>query len=271
MEKTNTTIQQENEQIEHVSAPQIPKNNFRKYLYVLAISLVMFGVTASVIQNKSTSKPTITKEPTPIASAASLLPSPVLSPLPLQKTKKIDTSDWLTYTDKKAGFRMKYPKDVTFGDAYKDLQMNLYISTEKLTDIPEDLPMAMGRDAALAEKERLMKAGEGNIIKNFPPLRGEESMTLAQFEVCSILFDRRFTFYPGEYRVSISLSGAKEKIVHDMPKYFKVDQESCGTKLIWDHEKIDQFRELLNTGKGDGAAQEWYDTFDAMINSIERI
>ena len=271
MEQINTHIQQENEQIEHVSAPQIPKNNFRKFLNVLAISLVIFGVTTSVMQNKSTSKSTRTEEPTLITSAAPVLPSPILSPLPQQEAKIIDTSDWLTYTDKKAGFRMKYPKDVTFGDAYNDLQMNIYISTEKLTDIPEDLPMAMGRDAALAEKERLMKAGEGTIIKDFPPLRGEESMILSQFEVCSILFDRRLTFYPGEYRVIISLSGAKEKIVQDMPKYFKVDQESCGTKLIWDHEKINEFRELLHDGKGDGAAQEWYDTFDAMIGSIERI
>jgi len=84
-----------------------------------------------------------------------------------------------------------------------------------------------------------------------------------------VRFGRSVAFYPGEYRVIVSLAGPKESIISAMPEFFKVDSVNCGDEKVWDLDKMDEFRTTLEKGEGKGAAQEWFDTFEKIISSFK--
>ncbi len=124
----------------------------------------------------------------------------------------------------------------------------------------------MGRKDALLQKEQLLKGEAGDV--KIGSLYGSLGMTLAQFEMCSVILTRSITFYPGDFRVIISLAGPKAAIMDSMPDFFTVDEANCGTKRIWNQDKIATFEQTLAAKKGQGAGQDWYDTFDAIVKTI---
>ena len=161
-----------------------------------------------------------------------------------------DTTGWLTYTNKKAGFSFDYPRSVLINGELKNAdELVLSVAVEKLTDIPEDLPMMMGRNDAIKQKTELMSATGGDIL-NIGSLNGQIAYGYAQFEVCSVFFSRSLTFYPGEYRVRLGLAGPIEKIQADMPSFFKVDSTNCGEKPVWNLDMIEVFETTLRNQKG---------------------
>lgn len=195
----------------------------------------------------------------------------VLSP----KVPPVDISDWLIYTNKEAGFSFKYPESVKIveneiqNDTNVKGQLLMYVAVVKLSDIPEDLPMRMGRVDALEQKAELINGGE-NTIK-IGSLYGQTAYGYAQFEVCSVFFSRSITFYPGEYRVRLDLSGPVDKIQADMPSFFKVDQANCGDDLVWNLDLIDSFESTLKNQKGAGMGQEWHNTFYNILDTLELV
>src|SRR3990172_13108132 len=126
---------------------------------------------------------------------------PNILPSPAQKSTDktaVVTSNWKTYSNTEAGVSFKYPPSVIFdNEAGKDnlTQSELFVSAEKLSDIPEDMPAFMGRNDAIAQKDLLAKGGVENSVK-IGSLYGGTGMKLSQFEVCSVILSRTLTFFP---------------------------------------------------------------------------
>lgn len=202
-----------------------------------------------------------------LKGAQKLIPTPPVASQN-QETPTIDTAAWKTYTDPNAGFSLKYPSTVLFNEDSKGAtKLALNVATEKLSNIPEDLPQLMGRNDAIAEKDRLAK-GTGENIAKIGNLNAQESTVLSQFEVCSVLFTRRLTFYPGEYRVILTLSAPKDAVIAAMPEFFTTDKANCGDQKIWDQKNPNNFEKTLINKQGKGIGQEWYDTFGAIVKTI---
>jgi len=193
--------------------------------------------------------------------------SAAYSPAPI--TLQVDTTDWLTYTDNEAGFTFKYPRSVLINEETKNsTELVMSVSSEKLSDIPEDLPLSMGRQDALKQKSDLVQM-DGTNIRKVGDLNGQVSTIYSQFEVCSVIFSKKFTFYPGEYRVILTLSGPKEKIMSEMPGFFTVDPANCGTNLMWNQENKSDFETTLANLQGIGIAQNWYNYFYLIVNTLQ--
>lgn len=183
-------------------------------------------------------------------------------------TANTTTATWKTYTDDAAGFSLKYPDTFLFNAETKGATKPvLLVSATKLSDIPEDLPMLMGRKDALAQKDLLSK-GEGENLVKLDSLNGEVSDTLAQFEVCSVIVSRTLKFYPGDYRVMVSLVEPVKVVIASMPEFFTVDKANCGDNPMWDQAKNNSFLPTLAKGQGKGVAQEWYDDFNTIVKSV---
>jgi|GEM_PF-5225451 hypothetical protein len=187
-----------------------------------------------------------------------------------QSDKKIDTSNWKTYSDPKIGFSFKYPDTVLINDESGNTdKLILYVSSEKLSDIPDVLPLRMGRLDLLEERDRLTK-GEGEGLIKIGGLYGQTSTILSQFEVCSVIFSKNMTFYPGAYHVRLSLSGPKNEIMADMPDFFTTDPENCGTSKTWNFDRMSVFESTLADNKGAGMGQTWYNTFYDILDTLEQ-
>jgi len=79
----------------------------------------------------------------------------------------------------------------------------------------------------------------------------------------------RLYFFNDDNQILISLSGPEDMIVETMPDYFTTDPANCGEQKIWDFEKQAQFYNDLAAGSGSVVAQEWFDTFDKIVKTIE--
>jgi hypothetical protein len=179
------------------------------------------------------------------------------------------TANWNTYTDQQAGFTLSYPPTVVLNEDSKEASKPvLSISVEKLADIPEDLPGNMGADYAREEQKRL-QTGAGEQIFSLGAVNGQLSAIYSMFEVCSVMFYRKLTFYPGDYRVIVALSGPEEQIMDGMPAFFTIDKTQCGGNKMWDRSYTVSFEHTLADHKGSGMGQIWYDAFDQIIKTIK--
>lgn len=240
-----------------VKIPQKPSVAGKLLIPILiVIILVLAGTTVFLL-----GRPTVS----PNSTQPQLQPTEVLQPTTAETIS--DISQWKTYTSDEAGFSLKYPDSVLLEvETRAATQPVLRISAEKLSDIPEDLPSLMGRNGALKQKAELAKGEEATF--RIGPLYGKLGMNLSQFEICSVIFFRSLTFYPGDYRVIISLAGPKEEIMDSMPEFFTVDSANCGDERIWNQDKISTFEQTLKQKNGGEEGQKWYDTFDEIIKTI---
>lgn len=256
------------EQDTSLSQPEypLPHNNIGKQLAVVKILVfVLVGIVllliGLIIVLLSQRNPPITTVITPTPASTTMLtrtPSPLLSATPEMKT----------YTNADVGFSFSYPSTIDLNDESQiSNKIVLFTNVDKLTDIPEDLPMSMGRIDALKEKERLSR-GEGDELVKIGSLNGQIDTTFSQLEVCSVMFVRTVTFYPGEYRVILVLTAPKARVFAEMPEYFKVDQTNCGPEQVWHLDKVNEFEMKLKNKQGVGSAQEWYNAFEPIVNSI---
>ena len=237
------------------------KNDFSKVIIILLVSVILALAGTVLVLIKTPPKPIAEALPTPVTKVDS---TPTLTP-------KIttDTSDWLTYTNTEIGLTLKYPKNVALNNKVKNFtQISLMVSVDKIADIPEDLPLNMGRVDVLKDKDELSK-GQGEGILKLGDIYGRSSYTYSQFEVCSVMFSRKLTFYPEGYRVVITLNGPKDKIMAQMPEYFGVDSANCGTQTVWKLDKTADFETALSKNLGTGVAQEWYKTFYDILDTID--
>jgi len=176
---------------------------------------------------------------------------------------------WKKYTDEKVGFSFKYPNNVTLGELDREAEgMTLSVSAQKIADIPENLPSLMGRNDVLLEKAMLEKGDIDSSVK-IGALSGIVRDNLSQFEVCSVILTRSITFYPSDYKVVITLQGPIASIMESMPEFFTLDPKNCGQNKMWDLDNKLNFIPTLEAGKGNGIAQQWYDTFNEIVKTIE--
>jgi len=130
------------------------------------------------------------------------------------------------------------------------------------------LPMLMGRNDALLEKSRLEKE-TGDFDVNLGSINGSTQVVLSQFEVCSLILDRKLTFFPNDYRVIITLSAPQALVTTEMPEFFTKDPKNCGDNIMWNRDYAKDFRETLEQKQGKGIAQTWYDTFDEIVKTVK--
>ena len=192
------------------------------------------------------------------------------------KAVENETDLWQFYENKEAGFTLKYPHNVSLDNREGNLSLKIevvkiddldYPSFDK-TDVLEDIqslkngqyPEKFGHDWPLPISEK---------VQNLGRLNGQKYMVLSRFEICDVQFERRLLFYEGDYRVLITLEETKSNIVDNLPQYFELNQENCGVEAIWDFDKQDQFYKELEAGNSFFTAQEWFDTFDKIVDTIE--
>ena len=246
-----------------------PKQNFNKkqlIVFFITIALILIGLLFFLIKrlgffNKN------------FSSADRVAPVELITKDDSSSAIPADTSEWATYIDKEAGFSFKYPPNrVLVNSLESDLEnidgFLLSVAAEKLADIPEDLPSFMGRRDALLEKELLDNGTAVGAVK-IGSLNGNVSSEYSRFEVCSLFFARKLKFYPGEHRVMMILNAPENKIIAEMPDFFKIDEANCGSRPMWDTDKRSNFDNLLKNNQGLGVAQEWYNTFNDIVKTIE--
>ncbi|MCD4760636.1 hypothetical protein K8R42_01940 [bacterium] len=205
-----------------------------------------------------------------------------------------DTSDWQTYTDQAAGFSLQYPKNLFINELNHatDEKSTLFITVEAIDDLPEAAPFAMGKESAI-EDRALLSQGQFGITNYGGREYTQDVLSIDNhyvkiftgfgvLEICNVEFSRRLIFYNNDYRVYISLIGPANKIKNSMSSYFDAPPNDCdpnSTHLdepilysIWDYSNENIREDFYNTliiGNGSDVAQEWFDIFDQIVNSIE--
>jgi len=186
----------------------------------------------------------------------------------------INTSSWKTFTNPEAKFTLKYPSNIVLGD-------NLSITSTKIDQLEDELPLQYGKQIALIDRQALNQGKYGENIDfaleqskkviKIDNKYAKSFMVLARYEVCDVVFERKLIFYNNNYQVIISLVGDRGKIISSMPEYFTIDKVNCGEMKIWDfdNQAIDNFYQALIEHKGSEIVQNWYDTFDDIVKTIE--
>lgn len=187
-----------------------------------------------------------------------------------------ETDLWQFYESEEAGFSLKYPHNVVLDG--KDGNLSLTVEVVKIDDL--DYPSFVKED--VLEDIQSLKDGKygekyghdwplsiSEKVRNLGILNGQDYVVLSRFEICDVTFERRLLFYNNDYRVLITLEEAKSNIVDNLPQYFELNEENCGTEAIWNFDKQDQFYKELAAGKSFFTAQEWFDTFDKIVDTIE--
>lgn len=179
-------------------------------------------------------------------------------------------SDWETYTDPTLGFTFKYPKSVLLNSEVKNAkQLVLSVVVDKISQIPEDLPLGMGRGDVLLEKTRISK-GEGENIIKFGNTNAEVTTISSQYEVCSVLFIKKISFFSGDYHITITLHAPKDQIVSEMPEYFTLDNNNCSGQ-IWNQDKLPDFAIAVKNNQSVGMAKQWQDALTGIIDTMNLV
>jgi hypothetical protein len=182
---------------------------------------------------------------------------------------------WKFYESKEGGFSIKYPHDVSFdGDTENLLDLTIEI------DEVEGLEGTMGfnEETALKNVKSLEKAEYGETVdiplkeskkvRDIDGISSQEFMVLSRFEVCDVTFQRKVYFFNDNKQIVITLSGPKEMIIDSMSEYFETNSDNCGDEKIWNFEKQKDFYKKLSENRGVGIAQDWFNSFDRVIDTI---
>lgn len=180
------------------------------------------------------------------------------------------------YKNDQANFSLSYPGDVKLGDKPEknSLVLNIEVKNIKKDEVlglsSDDLVilaknMKRGEFAdisgwTLENSEKIFNIGE-NVV--------EEGVIFSKYEVCDIVFERNLTFFKDNYLVNISLLASKDNIVEENSEYFQKDSSNCFDEKRWYFERQGEFYSKLESGDIGGVAQEWFDTFDSIISSLD--
>jgi hypothetical protein len=184
------------------------------------------------------------------------------------------TDLWQFHENSKAGFSLKFPHDVILGE-------NLRIESEFVSSLGER-PLGYTTENATNIRDSLATGefGKNEIdwpledskqVKSLGVLNGQDFLVLGRFEVCDVTFERKLVFYSNDHQTIITLETPKEPIIAENPEIFTTDAENCFEEKIWNFDKQVDFYKSLSKGKSGEAAQAWFDTFDAIVETIEFI
>ena len=192
------------------------------------------------------------------------------------KAVENETDLWQFYENKEAGFTLKYPHSVVLGDGEGNLSLQIEVTKIDDLDYPGFDKTEVLKDIQALKDDKITENSGvywglpiSEKVVNLGRLNGEELMVLSRFEVCDVTFERKLLFFSGDYRVLITLEEERSNIVDNLPQYFELNEENCGTEVIWNFEKQDQFYNDLVAGGSFFTAQEWFDTFDEIVDTIE--
>ncbi len=193
-------------------------------------------------------------------------------------------TDWSFYEDKRAGFSLRYPKEIKMikeGELLDDFEeIALSVMSRKIDSL--DYPSGYNKKTALNDRGELAKGNYGKgpdwpiesskEVRDLGEINGQEFIVLGRFEECDVIFERKLIFYHNDYQIVVTLQGNKENIISENPQYFYSKEESCGDLKIWTQTKVDprdEFYEELKSDELDGSAQEWFVLFDEIMSTLE--
>ncbi|MBU0767410.1 hypothetical protein KKF55_06595 [Patescibacteria group bacterium] len=182
---------------------------------------------------------------------------------------------WQHYEDENTGLSFKYPHSVSLED--EEGKMKLSVTVEPVDSL--EGTMGYNEETALKNLESLQQGDYGESV-DFPleaskqvvsvgDTYAQQFMVLGRFEVCSVMLERKLYFFHNNNQIVITLYGSKEDIVGSSSEFFTTNPENCAEELIWDFEKQTDFYSLLENGSGSVAAQEWFDTFERIVNTVD--
>jgi len=197
------------------------------------------------------------------------------------------------YENEEAGFRLEYPSEISFNIISPATEVELPIANSdmilsiwvrKIETMREAMTLGHDKSTAVKDQKALEKGEFGEnidfaldfskeVVKINNQKYGKKFLVLGRFDACDVTFEREFIFYNKGYQIIITLRWAdKDKIVTQMPNYFTVNKEGCGKPETWvwgGYESMKNFYYTLKNGNGCKEAQEWYDTFDKIVETIK--
>jgi len=193
----------------------------------------------------------------------------------INKTETKET--WKTYENKDAGFSIKYPDTVSLNKKEADKQYRMIVDIEPVSSLKGT--MGFNKETALKNIESLSK-GEYGIKVDWPVKESrrirkigntyaQDFIVLSRFEVCDVVFERKLYFFNNDYQIIVTLIGPKEGIITSLPSFFVSDKDNCGQDKRWDFKKQEEFIGMLNNGKAPKPAQDWFNLFDKIVETIK--
>jgi hypothetical protein len=189
-----------------------------------------------------------------------------------------DVDTWQEYSDDESGLTFKYPQNVLLTTVpYKKDGFRLVVESTDVSDITEGT-LGFDKETVLKNKKALAGGSYGSgvdmalstskILRKVGNIYAQDFIVLGRFEVCDVTFERKLYFFNGEKQIMITLYGPENIIMSQLSEYFTKDAQNCFEETIWDFTKQDDFYTVLKNKKAGGAAQEWFDVFDRIIDSI---
>jgi len=182
---------------------------------------------------------------------------------------------WQYYEDEDIELSFKYPNNVSLDD--DEGTMLLSVNVEPIESL--EGTMGYNKETALKNQKALENGdyGEGvdfpleasKRVVSISDTHAQQFMVLGRFEVCDVTFERKLYFFHDDHQIVITLYGSKEDIVESSSEFFTTNPENCGKALIWNFEKQADFYSLLERDEGSESSQEWFDTFERIVNTIE--
>jgi len=192
---------------------------------------------------------------------------------------------YLTYTNPDADFSFQYPEGIKLiaggSDNVQELSMSVTVQNidNMLVDAPDNLSQSGSQSDMLALNQGLFNPNGLTITpwsldasEQVISIDGKNSksfVTFGRFEVCSALLERSLVFYNNGHRVTITLYGPKDSIIASMPYHWHSVPGECGSASIWKEGQQVPFYQLLLAGNASTIAQNWFNTFDNIIDSID--
>lgn len=190
-----------------------------------------------------------------------------------------DLNCWSTIKIDEVGISFKLPDNVyLLGnksiDSSRTKKMAIKVTFEEFDSIG-DYPSGYGKEDALKDSE-LLKTGEFGLGIDWPAedskkvvqigdIYAKSFMVLGRFEVCDVTFERILLFYYNGYRVIITLYGPGQSIISSMPEYFMTESYCGAVRRV----ENSDFYNALSNGNGSESAEEWYNVFDEIIDTIK--
>jgi hypothetical protein len=187
---------------------------------------------------------------------------------------------WPFYENAETGLFLNYPMNLVLKKAdekYQNNELSLTVAVDEIDTI-EDL-MGYDKESSLLNMAALAKGEYGNEadfalessqkVRNLGEVNAQEFMVLGRFEICDVTFERKLMFFKDNQRIIATVRGNKDLIASTMPEYFEKNVENCGEELIWNLDKMEDFYKVLSEGNGSDEAQEWFDSFEDVANTIK--
>lgn len=185
---------------------------------------------------------------------------------------------WKHIENEKGSFSMRIPHNVGLNG--EEGEYELAVSVEKLEDMAEQAPLGFDQATAKQNQELLEKGEYGQDVDwpfegskkvcDLGKINAQDFTIFSRFEICDVTLERTLYFINNENQIRLNLIFPRdEKFAELVPEFFTTNEENCGDALIWNFEKQGEFYEMLVQGDAPEKIQDWFDTFDKIVKTIE--